>query len=85
MLGDARLGDKDIDNLYNDVCSLGLAAAYVADPPLVAPGALAAHSMIEGGPDGGGGRRDDAAMRSNEATAALAALHVGQALVRQGA
>ncbi|PRW32880.1 histone H3 [Chlorella sorokiniana] len=48
-LQDAHIGDKDIDDLVNDLGSLGVAAAYVADPPLVGLGSLAAQSIIEQG------------------------------------
>ena len=35
VLNDAQIGNKDIDNLMNDVGQLGEVRAYVADPPLV--------------------------------------------------
>ena len=35
VLNDAQIGNKDIDNIMNDIGQLGLVRAYVADPPLV--------------------------------------------------
>ncbi|KAL4531687.1 hypothetical protein Ndes2526B_g04211 [Nannochloris sp. 'desiccata'] len=35
ILNDAQIGNKEIDNLMNDVGQLGLVRAYIADPPLV--------------------------------------------------
>ena len=36
-LNDAQIGDKDIDDMLNDMGALGEVQAYVADPPLVCP------------------------------------------------
>ncbi|KAL4419291.1 hypothetical protein ABPG77_008341 [Micractinium sp. CCAP 211/92] len=46
-LNDAQIGDKDIDDLLNDLGALGEVAAYVADPPLVRPHKLHNISQIE--------------------------------------
>lgn len=46
VLHDARIGDKEVDNLLNDLGSLGLAAAYVADPAFVGLGAQSQISTI---------------------------------------
>lgn len=45
--GPPQIGDKDIDDLLNDMGALGQVAAYVADPPLVRPGEEHARSQIE--------------------------------------
>jgi hypothetical protein len=34
VLNDAQIGNKDIDNIMNDIGQLGMVRAYVADPPL---------------------------------------------------
>jgi len=35
VLNDAQIGNKDIDNLMNDMTQLGRVRSYVADPPLI--------------------------------------------------
>jgi hypothetical protein len=47
MLNDAQIGNKDIDNVMNDLVQLGRAKAYVADPPLVRVHEAAFESQIE--------------------------------------
>lgn len=48
-----QIGDKDIDDLLNDLGALGEVAAYVADPPLVRPHRLHNISQIEVPPTDG--------------------------------
>ena len=47
VLTDAMIGNKDIDNLMNDLGQLGILRAYVTDPPLVRVHEVGFPSQIE--------------------------------------
>lgn len=55
LLNEAQIGDRDIDNVMNDVGQLGMARAYVADPPLVREheAGFASQIEIQGGSSSG--------------------------------